>query len=88
MCKKKKFNTKKRILNPKLWTCVSNLVKFPYERWVNFSDIPDELFYDLWDTIEKSPNLILNEDATAFKKVKYVNFNRLNQEVFPHLPRL
>lgn len=84
MCKKKKCNSDIYNLDPKLWKSTSNLVRFPYDKWVKFKDISDEVFYILWSYIEQCPNLILNEDGTAFKKVKYVNFNRLNQDVFPY----
>lgn len=68
-------------IDPKEWWCLTNLTRYPFNKWVYFRDIPGELFQLIWNEIEHRPNIILSEDGSAFKKVHYINHNRLGNQV-------
>lgn len=68
-------------IDPKEWWCLTNLYRYPPNKWVYFSDLSDDIFYVIWNEIECRPNIVLSEDGSAFKKVHYVNHNRLGNQV-------
>ena len=79
--------TNKWNVHPSKWWCITNLKMYSFNKWIYFKDLPSDLFCDIWYEIERRPNLILNGDATAFKKTRWINFNRLNQNVVSYCER-